>query len=198
MANTRKAFHGFLNGLRDPGLLQAKAAEEKHFCEWLAGQPGQKEALDAYAHVAEAVQADRENFRVYQDYERFASRSDVFNMARTMVRAAAERAKPNGERLPAYRESSLPSLEFRLFSGRPFYPDLEIFFLADGLNTLVKDFGANDALVKQLLAGKSPQARAEELVRGTKLEDIAARKNIYAGGEKAMQGASDPLLNLPR
>jgi len=196
VANTRKAFHGFLNGLRDPGLLQAKAAEEKHFCEWLAGQPGQKEALDAYAHVAEAVQADRENFRVYQDYERFASRSDVFNMARTMVRAAAERAKPNGERLPAYRESSLPSLEFRLFSGRPFYPDLEIFFLADGLNTLVKDFGANDALVKQLLAGKSPQARAEELVRGTKLEDIAVRKNIYAGGEKAMQGASDPLLEF--
>ena len=66
-------------------------------------------------------------------YERFASRSDLFNMARTLVRAAAERAKPNGGRLPAYRESSLPSLEFRLFSGRPYYPDLEIFFLADGL-----------------------------------------------------------------
>ncbi len=85
------------------------------------------------ASVSKAVQADRDNFKAYQAYERFASRSDLFNMARTLVRAAAERAKPNGERLPAYRESSLPSLEFRFFSGRPYYPDLEVFFLTDGL-----------------------------------------------------------------
>jgi hypothetical protein len=196
VANSRKANHGFLNGLRDPELWQGKAREELHFRAWLAQHPGQKEALEAYARVGEAVQADQDNFKAYQAYERFASRSDLFNLARTLVRAAAERAKPNGERLPAYRESSLPTLEFRLFSGRPYYPDLEVFFLSDGLNNLLTQYGANDPLVKKLLAGKSPQARAGELVRQTKLEAIAVRKKLYAGGEKALRESPDPLLDL--
>jgi hypothetical protein len=196
VANSRKANHGFLKGLRDPDLLQAKAEEEIRFRAWLAQHPEQKETLDAYARIGEAVQADRDNFKAYEAYERFAYRSDLFNLARTLVRVAVERAKPNGERLPAYRESSLPSLEFRLFSGRPSYPDLEVFFLADGLENLARQYGENDPLVKKLLAGKSPLARAEELVRQTKLEDIAIRKKLYSGGEKALQTAADPLLDF--
>jgi hypothetical protein len=196
VANSRKACHGFLNGLRDPGLLKTKAEEEVRFRARLAQHLDEFEAVDAYGEIAKAVQADRNNFKAYEAYERFASRSDLFNMARTLVRAAAERAKPNGERLPAYRESSLPSLEFRLFSGRPYQPDLEIFFLADGLENLVTQYGSDDLLVKNLLAGKSPRDRAVELVRQTKLEDIAFRKKLYAGGEKALQATPDPLLKF--
>jgi len=196
VANSRKACHGFLNGLRDPDLLTAKTQEEIDFRALLARHPEQKEALDAYARVRDAVQADRDNFKAYESYERFASRSDLFNMARTLVRAAAERAKPNGERLPPYRESSLPSLEFRLFSGRPYQPDLEVFFLADGLENLVRQYGETDPLVKKLLAGKSPHDRAVELVRETKLEDVAFRKKLYSGGEKALQAIPDPLLDF--
>jgi hypothetical protein len=196
VANARKAYHGFLNGLRDPELLKAKAQEEVHFRNWLAQHPEQKEALDAFTRVREAVQADRANFKAYQACERFASRSDLFNMARTLVRASAERAKANGGRLPAYRESNLPSLEFRLFSGRPYHPDLEVFFLADGLENLVNQYGANDPLVKRLLAGKSPQTRAGELVHQSTLEDVAVRKKLYAGGEKALQASRDPLLDF--
>jgi hypothetical protein len=194
VANSRKAFHGFLNGLRDPQLLKSKAQEETAFRDMLTADREQKATVDAFHSIDDAIQADRNNFKAYQAYERFASRSDIFNMARTLVRVAAERAKPNGERLPAYRDSSLPSLEFRLFSGRPYYPDLETLFLTDGLNNLVKEYGANDPLVTKLLAGKSPQERAGELVRQTRIEDIAFRKKIYAGGEKAIQASDDPLL----
>ena len=196
VANARKAYHGFLQGLRRPDLLQAKAREETEFRALLAQHPEQKEALEAYARVRAAVQADRDNLQAYEAYERFASRSDLFNLARTLVRAAAERAKPNGERLPAYRESSLPSLEFRLFSGRPYYPDLEIFFLTDGLDHLLAQDGGNDPLVKQLLEGKSPHDRAVDLVRQTKLEDISFRKKIYKGGEQALRTNPDPLLEF--
>ena len=196
VANSRKAYRGFLKGLRDADLLKAKAGEESDFRARLAQHPEQKQTSDAYARIGEAVQADRDNFKAYEAYERFAYRSDLFNLARTLVRAAAEQAKPNGERLPAYRESSLPSLEFRLFSGRPYYPDLEVFFLTDGLENLVRQYGENDSLVKELLAGKSPQARAEELVRQTKLEDLDIRKKLYSGGEKALAAAADPLLDF--
>lgn len=196
VANARKAYRGFLTGLRDPDLLRSKAQEETQFRASLAQHPEQKDALEAYSSVSKAVQSDRDNFKAYEFYERFASRSDLFNMARTLVRAAAERAKPNGERLPAYRESSLPSLEFRLFSGRPYYPDLEVFFLTDGLQNLVTQFGEKDPLVMKLLAGKSPQKRAEELIQGTKIESILVRKQLYSGGQKAIKSSGDPLLDF--
>ena len=196
VANSRKAYHGFLKGLRDPDLLKAKAEEESRFRAWLAQHPEQKATLEAYAQIHQAVQADRKNFKAFEAYERFAYHSDLFNLARTLVRAAVERAKPNGARLPAYRESSLPSLEYRLFSGRPYYPDLEVFFLTNGLENLVNQYGENDPLVKQLLAGKSPRDRAEELVRQTKLEDISYRKKIYVGGVSAIRTSTDPLLEF--
>jgi hypothetical protein len=196
VSNSRKAFRGFLRGLHDPEALKVKAAEENHFRELLEQHPEQKTAMDAYDQIGEAVRADQNNFKTYLAYERFASRSDLFNMARTLVRAAVERTKPNGERLPAYRESSLPSLEFRLFSGRPFYPDLEILFLTDALENLVQQYGANNPLVKQLLAGKTSHERAEELVRETKLEDISYRKKLYAGGEQALRTSTEPLLEF--
>ena len=196
VANSRKAYHGFLKGLRDPDLLKAKAEEESRFRAWLAQHPEQKATLEAYAQIHQAVQADRKNFKAFEAYERFAYHSDLFNLARTLVRAAVERAKPNGARLPAYRESSLPSLEYRLFSGRPYYPDLEVFFLTNGLENLVSQYGENDPLVKQLLAGKSPHDRAVELVRQTKLEDISYRKKIYVGGVNAIRTSTDPLLEF--
>jgi hypothetical protein len=196
VANSRKAYHGFLKGLLDRNLLARKAAEESRFKAELAQNPAQKATLAAYAQVSEAVQADRDNFKAYQSYERFAYRSDLFNLARTLVRAAAEREKPNGERLPDYRESSLPSLEFRLFSGRPYYPDLEVFFLTEALENLVRQYGADDPLVKRLLAGQSPQARAEELVRETNLENISFRRKIYEGGARMLRAGADPLIDF--
>jgi Peptidase S46 len=198
IANGRKAYHGFLNGLRTPGILDEKANREKEFRDLLEYRPmhDAPATQKAYDDISQAVKADRGNYQAYQNHERFANRSDLFNLARTIVRAAAERARPNGQRLPAYRESALPSLEFRLFSGRPYYPDLETFFLADSLSELVAQFGADDPLVKKLLAGKSPHDRAAELVRGTKLEDVHFRKKIYAGGESAPAQSGDPLLEL--
>jgi len=193
-ANSRKAFRGFLSGLRDKALFNAKKADEDSFRALLTS--GQKAAADAFAQVHDAIATDRANYKAYQSYERFAYRSDLLNMARTLVHAAAEREKPNGERLPAYRESELPSLEFRLFSGRPYFPDLEKLFLADGLENLVRQFGPDDPLVKKLLDGKSPEARAQELITGSKLEDIAYRRKLYAGGERAIATSNDALIQF--
>ncbi|MDQ6764931.1 MAG: S46 family peptidase, partial [Verrucomicrobiota bacterium] len=59
-------------------------------------------------------------------------------------------------------------------------------------------FGADDPLVKQVLAGKSPAARAAELVKGTKLKDVAFRKQMYEGGAAAVSAAKDPMIEVAR
>ena len=44
--------------------------------------------------------------------------------------------------------------------------------------------GADNPLVKKVLAGKSPARAAAELVKGTKLADVAVRKKLAEGGKK--------------
>jgi len=49
-----------------------------------------------------------------------------------------------------------------------------------------------------VLAGKSPQTRATELVNGTKLKDVAVRKRLYEGGKAAVDDANDPMIALAK
>jgi hypothetical protein len=49
-----------------------------------------------------------------------------------------------------------------------------------------------------VLAGKSPQERAAELIAGTRLEDVAVRKQLAEGGKEAIEESKDPLIQLAR
>ena len=58
--------------------------------------------------------------------------------------------------------------------------------------------GADNALVKSVLVGKSPRDRAAELVRGTKLKEVAVRKQLADGGLKAIDNSDDPMIELAK
>src|SRR4029453_11025171 len=85
---------------------------------------------------------------------------------------------------------------FPLFSAEPIYDEFEVLKLGDSLTFLASSYGANDEFVKQVLAGKSPQDRAFELVSGTKVKDVAVRKKLYEGGKSAVETAGDPMIDL--
>ena len=95
------------------------------------------------------------------------------------MRLAEESAKPNAERLREYRESNLESLKQELFSEAPIYDDLETLKLADSLSMFVEIAGADNPLVQKVLAGKSPEERAAELVRGTKLTRVSRPQEVW-------------------
>jgi hypothetical protein len=63
---------------------------------------------------------------------------------------------------------------------------------------MVELLGADHPLVKQIMNGKSAEARAAELIEGTKLEDPAVRKVIAAGGRQAIESSTDPMIVLAR
>jgi hypothetical protein len=58
--------------------------------------------------------------------------------------------------------------------------------------------GAEHPLVRQILDGKTPEARAAELVDGTKLGDPAYRKQLFAGGVAAVKASTDPFIEMAR
>ncbi len=122
--------------------------------------------------------------------------SELFHIARHLVRLAAEKPKPNADRLREYRESALESLEFQLFSPAPIYPELERAKLAGSLSFLAENLGGEHPLVVKIFAGKAPAARATELINGSKLADPAERKRLFNGGQQAIEAATDPLIRL--
>src|SRR5207249_8151117 len=76
--------------------------------------------------------------------------------------------------------------------------EYEILRLTDSLTDFASQFDANDPLVQKVLAGKSPHARAVELVSGTKLKNVAVRKDLYTKDAPALLAVHDPMIDLAR
>jgi hypothetical protein len=197
--NSRKARLGMLAGLQDPAIMDRKRADEEKFRQAIQEKSSQlKEPIgDPWTDVASAIKiwdGIYYNWDLLEQGSAFNTR--LFGIARTLVRLADESAKPNATRLREYRESNLESLKFELFSEAPIYNDLETITLADSLSLLVEMKGPGDPLVKDVLAGKSPRDRAAELVGGTKLRDVAFRKELAGQKPEAIRQSKDPMIQL--
>src|SRR6185369_10482040 len=89
-------------------------------------------------------------------------------------------------------------LELNLYSPAPIYDDFEKIKLGESLALLRDEMGADNPIVKQVLGSKTPEARAAELIDGTKLKDVDYRKQLVAGGTKAIAESTDPMIVLAR
>jgi hypothetical protein len=197
--NSRKALEGQLAGLLDPELFAGKIRAEAEFKAKLADRTEFADALAAYDRIAAATKtlaAQAKRSGLFEGGQAF--NCDSFGIARRLLRAGDERPKPNGERLREFSDSGKVSLELHLFAGQPIHPDLETLTLADSLTFLAGQLGMSDPLVQQVLAGKSPRDRAAELINGTKVRDVAFRKQLYEGGASAVSAANDPMIELAR
>jgi hypothetical protein len=124
--------------------------------------------------------------------------TSLFGYARALVRVAQEKQKPDDQRLPEYTSSNLGPLEHRLLAPVPVYPELETATLAESLKLFRDKLGQDSSLVKEVLADKSPEDRAKELVSGTNLADPAERKKLLDGGPSAIESSQDPMIVLAR
>jgi len=193
VANARKAFTGQYQGLLDPAILARKADDEKALRDKVAADAALKAKVgDAWEQVAKAQDGLRDFEKLYYLLERGdAFDSKLFGIARHLVRLAEEKPRDNALRLREYRTSALESLELQLFSPAPIHVELERVKLAAGLSWLAEQLGGEHPLVVQALAGKSPVARAEELLAGTKLADPAVRRALAKDG---VAGSTDAMI----
>jgi hypothetical protein len=196
--NARKARLGGLAGLQDPSVMNLKRSDEKALRQAVEERPELKRATDsAWGDVADAL---RQWSPIYFPHDLLeqggAFNTELFFIARGLVRLTEESTKPNTERLREYRESNLESLKQYLFSAAPIYADLETVKLADSLSMYMELAGAESELVRKVLDGKSPQERAALLVQGTRLADVDVRKRLVEGGVVAIKASDDPMIQL--
>jgi len=196
--NSRKARTGILAGLLDPSFMARKRSDEARLREAVAANPEWRERWgDAWDTVARAKEAQR---ALYPQTLVLTSlnESELFRIARDLVRLADELPKPSGDRLREYQDSALDNLKLRLFSPAPIYPALEVEKLASGLSRMAEIAGGDAPLARAALGGRSPENRALELVSGTTLADVAVRQALFEGGKAALDASTDPLIALFR
>jgi hypothetical protein len=198
--NSLKALEGQYAGLKDKNIMAKKGVTEATLRKGIAANAKMvKEYGDAWDTIARGRASFASYFKEHSMIANGAGfNSTLFGIARTLVRLAAESAKPNAERLPEFTDARRESLNLQLYSPAPIYEDFEKINLADSLAFMRDELGADNEIVRKVLAGKTPEARAAELVDGTKLKDIDFRKQLVTGGTKAIAGSNDAMIELAR
>jgi hypothetical protein len=195
--NSFKAYHGEEKSLVDPALITAKRAADAD----LKAQVARNATLaadigDPWSDIAK-VQPDYH--ALYFSYGMMETRaglgSDLFRFARTLVRAAQEKAKPNSERLPEYTDSRLALLSKTILDPQPVYPDLEQVTLEFWLSKLRENLTADAPGTKTFLGKDSPETLSARLAQ-SRLGDPTMRKALWDGGMAAIQASNDPMIKF--
>jgi hypothetical protein len=199
--NTYKRGRGRMAALTDAAFMTRRAEAEADFRARYAAR-SDTSATDPWGDLAAVQPAMRELYPAMALLEGGTGvgttgpggGSQLFNWARTLVRAAQEREKPSAERLPEYADSRLSAVQSGLFAERPVYPSLEQLRLEWWLSKTREWLTVDDPRVRGLLGQESPEGLSARLVEGTGLADPAVRRALWEGGLAAIEASDDPLI----
>jgi len=198
--NSIKVRRKQLDALLDDALMQSKRAEESALRQKVAADPAlQALAGSAWDDMAKAQAEYRNQLLPYSFIENGAGfNSELYRYARALVRAAAERAKPNEERFREYTNAALPQLEQFIKADTPFYAALDKLTLSFALERMREWLGPDAPIIKSVLGNESPDTLATRLVDGSKLADAKLRAQLWDGGAAAVDASKDPMIVLAR
>ncbi|MEE8424889.1 MAG: S46 family peptidase [Elusimicrobiota bacterium] len=196
--NYLKARTGMFEGLLNPKVFNKKVDEEKHLRAAVDKDPKLKKefgkAWDRLARTARMLEerSPRRGLISGRSYRAH----HLSRWAETIVLYAREKEKPNGERYREFRDSNLESLNFRLFSKAPSYPDLDEVLLAGKLAEYRDVLGPDDPFVRDILNGNEPAELAKDVMEGTRVGDPEFRRKLVEGGVEAVERSMDPLIAM--
>ncbi len=193
--NGLKAYKGRHAALADKAFFASKVAAEKDFRAKIDKDP---KAKAAYGPAWDAIEKTLEKAKGYRSemmaLEAPGLTSELYSLARTLVRAAEELPKANSDRLREFTDSKIPQLKQGLFTTAPIYDEFEVATLEYTLIKMRELLTADHPVVKKVFGEKSPEEIAKALIKGTKLKDIKVRKALFEGGQKAIDASKDPMI----
>lgn len=193
LENNIKVRRRQLDALLDPTLFAQKHAAESS----LRAAAGLTGPQDPWAQIERATARELQLHVPHTFIEGAAGfDSALFNYARTLVRGAAERARPDEQRLREFVDTALPRVEQQLLADVVVYPQLEQLTLSFGLERMREYLGPDHPLVHNLLAELSPDELAAGLVTQTQLGDAAVRRQLWQGGQAAIDASDDPMIRI--
>ena len=194
--NSFKANIGRQGALLDPQFFATKVQEEQKLRAATAADPKLAGDVSAWDDIAQIQRLRTQLFVRNAALGNRMFRSGLLGDAMTLVRAAAERAKPNAERLPEFTDQALVHVQQALSAPVPVYKDIEELDLTFLFATIRRDLGTDDEFVRKMLGKESPEQLAHRLVSGTRLEDPKLREELYKGGKSAVAASTDPMMRF--
>ena len=197
LENGLKALRGEHDALLQPSLFDDKRKADAELKAKVNADPKLKAEIgDPWTEIA---RAQTERVALAKSYNFLEGRagygSALYRYARTLVRAAEERTKPNGERLREYADARLPLLQKTLLDRQPVEPDLEQLKLDFWFTKLREEMTA-DAPETALVLGKDSPENLSRALIASKLADPALRKQLWEGGLTAIRASNDPMIRF--
>lgn len=197
--NSYKALSGRRDALANPAGFAAAAARESDLqARVRRNLAAQRETGDAWGEIERAETAYRSFFLDHQLLEaRAGERSELFALARDIVRGTAEREKPENQRMPRYAAARLPAIASGLRAERIIHPELEQLTLEVWLDGVLRRFPASSPVAARIFGGETPASLASRLSL-SRVADQAYRMQLWNGGAAAVAASDDLLIAFVR
>ena len=198
IANSQKAVTGYRTGLLDTLSMAKKRAFERELQARVAANPKLKAQYGGTWDAITAAQRELATFSPQLRFQGYGTTSTLLGMSGQLVRVASESGKPDSARLALYRGPAIANMTAALSRNIPIDTAYERLAIAAQLRAAQSALGPNDPFVRLALAGRTPEAAAAALVRGTRVGDPAFRASLLQGGPGAIATSTDPMIALAR
>jgi hypothetical protein len=190
--NSHTNAEGQLAGLARGNIIARQQVHDEAVAAWTAREPAFAKSLDA----------KKELDSVARDRRRVATRDFLFQIvtpgplalrqATTLVRLAAERAKPDADRDPDYMDRELPALRNTLERQQSsfFQPADQAMF------TIWLEHAAALGPGERIAAIDNLKPNVAALYAGTKVTDAAERLKMFEESTDQLRARRDTMLNL--
>ncbi len=195
LENSYKAIDGYQAGLLNPAMMAHKREWERDFRAKVDANPEWKRQYGTAWDESALVWHQLGQMAVRQRYYAFGGYgSQLLGLASYIVRQPVEVAKPDSARLPMFRDAMQRRVQGMLAS--PVDTTAEIMTLTAYFTQMQKDLPAADPLVRMVLAGRTPEAAAREMVQGSQIVAPDQRQALIQGGAAAVKASTDPFIKL--
>jgi hypothetical protein len=197
LENVFKVRRNLQSVLLDEQFMAARVAAEQALRARVAGDPRLAGDATAWQEIEDALSSYGRFWYRHNFIEVGAGlQGDFADTAGFIVRAALERERPNSSRRRDYTDPALPRLKQVALAPLPDHRDLEILRLTFSLEKMVEYLGLDDPAVRAALGRESARSVATRVIRGTRIQEVAFREQLWAGGRAAVEASDDPLIKL--
>jgi hypothetical protein len=191
LANVQKNAQGMIFGLANNAVVARKLREEEQFRSWVAGE-GQAhgKVLDEMLEIdeREATTIEKDTMMWFLS----ALRGHTALLSTLVEVAGALASDP---------EARLPERALRMIEGDELMSNFDL-VQRPVLEILLREFAGVSAQQRlsgtEALAGADPEAAVATMLATTRMFDGKARRELFAGGGKAVEASDDPLVVLAR
>ena len=190
LLNSEKAYTGMWQGLQDPVVLARRRDAERSFRSSIESDPVLRDRYGDLIDRMERIQNQKREMAA--DYAAFLAFGNPDMTSATMMRGFF------GFQYVSARSAGAPpqalaGIEQRLLSVGTQPAGMQRRLLAARLTDLWQYLGADDAVVREILQGRTPEAAADAIVTQSVLADSSGAAQALGDGSLAM---TDPALQL--